>query len=329
MIAIGVASMDARGETAMFLERELKYVPVADFVPLASDALAQHHGLDSKKAETKKGKKPGEPDGLLIGGTLIVSDAQLNKIVVSGKPEALKIVDDLANAIDVRPRQVYVEAVIAEVELGKKISQGIDILRAVESIEHKGKQFKIADLLSGGQSGPAIFDPAKIGEEKLVFGAGSKNETFLRTYVAALESTGKLMVLSRPFVFTANNQKAEIASGERIGLPTERKGIFRSRKEKQEEEPAISFEEVMLRLTFTPLINSKDEVTLAMKLRNEELKNRKALKRGKPEIAVSELATTVRMPDKGIVVFGGIARPGGKELLVFLQPRIVSGTPGG
>ena len=48
------------------------------------------------------------PESLLVGNTLIIGDSQLNNVVVSGPPEQLRIIDQLLDEIDIRPRQVYI-----------------------------------------------------------------------------------------------------------------------------------------------------------------------------------------------------------------------------
>ena len=193
-----VGIFDAPSEIENFLKRELKYIPVSDFIPVASNALSRYvdnagrssggasssssrrtstssrgstgltgsssrsSGLSSSSrgttggfSGTNRGSSLGGgslsnsspitgPESILIGNTLLIGDSQLNNVVVSGPPEHLRIIDQLLDEIDIRPRQVYINAVIAQVSLGDDIKFGKDLLRTVEEIDVGGEKVNVA-----------------------------------------------------------------------------------------------------------------------------------------------------------------------------------------
>ena len=404
-----VEIFDAPSEIDNFLKRELKYIPVSDFIPVASDALSRYvdnsarssgsssarrtstnsrtsggltgsnrsSGLSSSSRGTTGGfsgtnrgsslgggnlSNPSQisgPESILIGNTLLIGDSQLNNVVVSGPPEHLRIIDQLLDEIDIRPRQVYINAVIAQVSLGDDIKFGKDLLRTVEEIDVDGEKVNVAGSFRTTASGTGVIDIANLAAVADAFprpdglGVWAQVGDYFNGYIQALENTNRFQVISRPFVFTANNQLASIASGERVAVPTQ---SISSLDAGGNVSSSIGFEEVLLRLDVVPLINSKDEVTLTVSQENENITGTTVIGGNEvPDIATQQFETTVRLPNKAIVVLGGIIQEDDnetvtglpfltkipliknivgstskqknrRELLIFLQPHIIETT---
>lgn len=407
-----VGIFDAPSEIENFLKRELKYIPVSDFIPVASNALSRYvdnaarssggasssssrrtstssrgstgltgsnsrsSGLSSSRGTTggfsgtNRGSSLGGgslsnsspitgPESVLIGNTLLIGDSQLNNVVVSGPPEHLRIIDQLLDEIDIRPRQVYINAVIAQVSLGDDIKFGKDLLRTVEEIDVGGEKVNIAGSFRTTAGGSGVIDVANLAAVADAFprpdglGIWGQVGDYFNAYIQALENTNRFEVISRPFVFTANNQLASIASGERVAVPTQ---SVSSLDAGGNVSSSIGFEEVLLRLDVLPLINSKDEVTLTVSQENENITGTTIIGGNEvPDIATQQFETTVRLPNKAIVVLGGIIQEDDnetvaglpfltkipfiknilgstskqknrRELLIFLQPTIIETT---
>jgi len=407
-----VEIFDAPSKIDNFLKRELKYIPVIDFMPVATNALSRFvdggtSGAGGTSSSSRRGatsssrtgaggitgsssrgssrssrtttggfsgtsgggglggsslSSPSElagPDSVLIGNTLLIGDSQLNNIVVSGPPEQLRIIDQLLDEIDIRPRQVYINAVIAQVSLGDDIKFGKDLLRTVEEISVDGETVNVAGSYKTATGGVGVIDVANLAAVADSFptpdglGVWAQVGDYFNGYIQALESTNRFEVISRPFVFTANNQLASIASGERVAVPTQ---SISSLDAGGNVSSSIGFEEVLLRLDVVPLINSKDEVTLTVSQENENITGTTVIGGNEvPDIATQQFETTVRLPNKAIVVLGGIIQEDDnelvtglpfltkiplvknllgstskqknrKELLIFLQPHIIETT---
>jgi type II secretory pathway component GspD/PulD (secretin) len=170
-------------------------------------------------------------------------------------------------------------------------------------------------------------------------------------YLRALEATGRFTVLSRPTIFTTNNQRGTISSGQRIAVPTNsyQGGVSTGISTN------IEYRDVVLSLEVIPLVNSPEEVTLTIALLNDDIVGEQEIEGvgAVPTIGTRELVTTVTVPNGSTVVLGGLITvtdrdsvrgipilssiPGlGKlfstttkvedrqELLIFLQPQIVN-----
>lgn len=395
-----VEIFDAPSDVDNFLKRELKYIPVTDFLPVAQDALSRYvdqggggaaggrntntrttglNGNNNRNNNNTNNRNGNTgttggfsgggglsnpealsgPESLLVGNTLIIGDSQLNNVVVSGPPEHLRIIDQLLDEIDIRPRQVYISAVIAQVSLGDEIRKGYDLLRTVEEVQVGDNLVNIAGSFRNTIGGSTVINVDDLLTVSDAFprpdglGVWAEIGDFFNAYIQALEQTNKFQVISRPFVFTANNQLASIASGERVAVPTQ---TVSSLDAAGNVSSSIGFEEVLLRLDVIPLINSKDEVTLTITQENENITGTTTIGGNEvPDIATQQFETTVRLPNKAIVVLGGIIQeddnenvnglpllarvPGLKhvmgstlrqknrrELLIFIQPHIIEST---
>jgi type II secretory pathway component GspD/PulD (secretin) len=93
------------------------------------------------------------------------------------------------------------------------------------------------------------------------FAAGN----YLAGIVHLLESTGKFRVMSRPTVFTSNNKKAIIASGQEVPVPVStlsNSNIGGVINNTAAVSASIEYKKVVLQLEVVPLINSEKEVSL-------------------------------------------------------------------
>ncbi|MCU0781828.1 MAG: type II and III secretion system protein [Akkermansiaceae bacterium] len=172
----------------------------------------------------------------------------------------------------------------------------------------------------------------------------------------ALATNDDFTVLARPSIFTANNMKGVISSGEQIAIPTNSNTYYQGGGNTQ-----IQYVPVELRLEVIPLINSNDELTLQISLLSDEVSGSQTVAGAGPNggdltvprVTTRELVTTVTVPNNETIVLGGLitTRTGegvsgipllsdipilGKlfsyteaqneraELLVFIQPSIIS-----
>lgn len=166
----------------------------------------------------------------------------------------------------------------------------------------------------------------------------------------ALESHSDFKILSRPTVYTANNRKAVISSGSRIAVPTNQYSSGTTGQSTN-----IEYRDVLLRFEVVPLINSDEEVTLRISLVNDTVgPNQEVGNLTVPTIGTETISTTVTVPNNATVVLGGLVTeterntksgvpvlsriPGigrlfsrktkdvdRRELLIFIQPKIITG----
>lgn len=300
-------------------------------------------GLSDPQVDTK-------PVSVLVGRTLLVADNITNSIVVQGPPASVEIINNLLDEIDVKADQVMISTVFGQLTLGNELEYGIDWFRSLDTT---------GDGSIGGTIGGAL---PNIGVNGVDLGATANSGlgvygtigSHLSGYLTALQKTGDFNVISRPTIFTANNQKGMISSGQQIAVPS---NSYNGGVNGGGQSTNIEYRDVVLALEVIPLVNSADEVTLQISLVSQGVGENRTIGSGTnafevPDIISRELLTTVTVPNNQTVVLGGLITeeksksisgvpilsqiPGlGKlfsttkdvkrrnELLIFIQPKII------
>ena len=280
----------------------------------------------------------------------ITEEVTTRSIIVRGIDKDLDVVDNVIKEIDIRTKQVLIEAFIVEANS--------DFERALGT--RLGGYYQNKGRVAGGVSGPSSGSSTEVSLDDAVnlgsttdsltnfaatgatSGIGLLRRTttgILKAEITALESMGMAKTISNPKVFTLDNQVATVTQGEEIPYQTTSEGTT-----------STSFKEAALKLEVTPSIIGDGNVLLTIKV-NNDTPNR-STESDEPPINKMEIVTKLLVADGDIVVIGGIKKnvivnkksqtPGlgnvpiignlfkGKsksdnldELLVFIAPRIL------
>ncbi len=297
------------------------------------------------------------PEARLVGRTLLVADKITNSIVLQGPPSGLEIVERLLDQLDVKADQVIISTVIGQLTLDDSVDLGINYLYNDGNLKLGGGGTNSTTVTpaDGAKVRFPRFDPAAVTGSGLR-ALGTVGD--LGVYLKALQTKSDFTVLSRPSIFTANNQKGTISSGERIAIPTSSNSFTNGGASTN-----IEYQDVVLKLEVVPLVNSDNEVTMQIALLNDEQNGTQTIAGGGsnggdltvPRISTREVLTTVTVPNNETIVLGGliitrnnknksgipilssIPYVGGlfgtttdtktrSELMVFLQPSVVNST---
>jgi general secretion pathway protein D len=300
------------------------------------------------------------PQSVIVGKTRIISDAKDNKIVVIGPPESIQKVRDLLDKLDRRPQQVYLSTVIGQLALINETDFGVDFTQTYKKINDSAGVAS-SNLNSGfiNSSGTGVPIPQSILTQGLIPGTQGlaiyANITdAISAFVKALDTRSKFTILARPAVYTANNKRAVIASGQRVPVPGQTlTNVNSTNNNTASIASTIEYQDVELRLEVIPLINSNREVTLKIAQINDTLGNNVTISGNSvPEVNSQRLTTTVTVPSGATVVLGGLIQDQIKhtengipivdrlpyignlfkfqthnrtrnELLIFIQPTVV------
>ncbi len=299
-------------------------------------------------------------ESVLVGRTLLVADNITNSIVVQGPPSGVEIIEKLLDEVDVRADQVMISTVFGQLALTDDTTTGVNWLRAFR--EFSGEEGGAAvGLLTGGvppvnRLPDSMTSPIVDAANGLPGATGlniyGRIGSSLGAYVNLLQENTNFTILSRPSIFTANNQRGTISSGRRIAIPTNSNQFTGGGVSTN-----IEYRDVVLRLEVIPLINSPEEITLTIALVNDEVVGQSENIEGigsVPIIGTREILTTVTVPNNQTVVLGGLITtnqtesvtgvpilssiPGlgrlfstkstgedRSELMIFIQPSIISG----
>ncbi len=287
-------------------------------------------------------------------GTIEV-DQRSNTLIISDLQASLDKASSLISTLDRPQPQVEIEARIVLAtksftrEVGAKLGLGGEMSARL------GNPTPLAfpnNVLLGGRTGaPTGSDGApnavnlgvKGASSALGLALGAVNGAFnLDLAISALESQGKLTVVSTPRVTTQNNVEAEITQGTQIPIQVVANNTV-----------TVQFKDAALKLTVTPQITAANTVIMKIQLENASANFGQSVN-GIPPIDTQRANTTVLIGDGQTTVIGGIyvnsqdfkesrtpvlhkvpllgwlfkdalTDNQNKELLIFITPRILKG----
>jgi general secretion pathway protein D len=225
------------------------------------------------------------PKAVTIGNSKLIADQRANSIIILGNREVVTKVEKILDEMDVKAPQVALSTVIGQLTLSNNEEFGVDWFAKYDkrfvgtsrnnSIFSGGPIIPLpsaAPSISPGIIGGGIIDPSNlINFSQIIQNVGSGTNIYLAAgnafaaIVHLLESTGRFRVVSRPTVFTSNNKKAIIASGQEVPVPVStlsnvnNGGIVNNVASVSS---SIEYKKVVLQLEVVPLINSEKEVSL-------------------------------------------------------------------
>lgn len=252
----------------------------------------------------------GAPESMIVGKTQLIADPQSNSLVVSGSPEHIARIDQLLKEMDVRPQQIYISAVIGQLNLGKNYNYGFDFLKLMEDFSVRrdddssttSSSSSTGTLTNGGISFPATFKNFSFNQLNFYGQIGS-----LSSYLKLVDGNNDFKVLATPSVYAKNAAKSVISSGQRIAVPAQilsnggfSAGIASS-------SVSVEYRDVLLKLEVVPLINSDDEVTLKIAQINDNIVGTQTISGNTvPTIGTQQLVTEVAIKNGHTVVLGGL-----------------------
>jgi general secretion pathway protein D len=345
-----IAKLDQPVESDQPLVRPLNYLPVSDVFPVLLDMLRgkddstnstgtsqsqqqaqqqnQNQNGSSGLQSQSSGAIANSPDKLAevakqnppvsarVGSTSIVADSGANSIIIYGPPESKTKAGQIIDLLDQRPKQVYLAAVIGQLQLTEGMDYGATWFAKINTTGgsnnligaavNNGIASSINSLVANGLSNAISSFPSSL-TGLTVYGTVAQG---ISTYARFLETTGKFRTLSRPVVYTSNNKKATIFNGQNVPIPgqtTYNPSTTGGVVTNSSLTSSVQYQPVVLKLEIIPLINSDKEVNLIIAQHNDKLGDYVNVGGNQvPNILTQELTTTVRVPNGSTIVLGGL-----------------------
>ncbi|MGE3919371.1 MAG: type II secretion system secretin GspD [Gammaproteobacteria bacterium] len=289
----------------------------------------------SQQAQTNitQGTGPGSENKPKIE---LIAEPNTNSIIINAPPSLRQTLRNVVAQLDIRPAQVLVEAIIAEVDQKTAAALGIQWGSITPS---NALGILPIDSIAGFRAGIGI-----------ITGEGVHN---LQGIIKALAHDQKANILSTPSILVLDNHQAKILIGQEVSIqqstyPSNAGGAAIAT-------PYSTFnrEKVALHLYVTPQINQGKSISLNIDEGNDTLQN-PAETTTTPIVNISSIKTSVMINSGDIIVLGGLiqnqfavskekipilgdlpvvghlfgihsrAREK-KDLMVFLRPIIVTG----
>ncbi|HEX8358686.1 MAG TPA: secretin N-terminal domain-containing protein, partial [Longimicrobium sp.] len=267
------------------------------------------------------------------GEGVIVPDARTNSLLVRANRTDYALVESAVRQVDIRPLQVIIEVTIAEVRRNSDFSYALSASLGQQPIRDS-RNTTVGGSVAGAAREDLAIDARGIG--------GVDLNLTLRAGVAR----GVVSILSRPIVFAANNEEAEINVGDQrpfVQLQRTTDGGARDQ--------VVQYKDVGTRLAVLPTISADGYVQLRV---TQEVNTATAETgpQNAPVISTRSVQTALLVRDGQTAVLGGLSEAqrergsggipflssipviggafGSKsrasrntELYVFLTPRIV------
>ncbi|MBI4714619.1 MAG: hypothetical protein HY760_01510, partial [Nitrospirae bacterium] len=160
------------------------------------------------------------------GGVSVTADKATNSLIIMASPEDYERIKAIIEMLDVRRKQVYVEAAIMEMSMDKSRELGIEF-RTTEAFE-PGKTIIGGQTLLGPAGGnlssfavnPLDVTGLSVGVVKGTINFGGKTFLNIGALLRATQSDSDVNILSTPNILTMDNQEAKIIVAENTPFPT-------------------------------------------------------------------------------------------------------------
>ena len=209
-----VAMGDLPPERGAFVYK-LKHANATDLAAILTNLVARSQTV----AQTAPGTRPlFRPLSEFEAPVQVFADKATNSIIISSTKSAYTKLQSVIRDLDTRRKQVFVEAVILEVEVDRLRQIGTDPVTLVGA----GKSGAFAGI-GGFNTAPenlSTIAKAIIGDAVTGGAVSVLNTVNLRAFMQLLMSLTDTNILSTPQVLAADNQKAKIVVGENRPFPT-------------------------------------------------------------------------------------------------------------
>ncbi len=344
-----IAKLDQADDFSQPLVRPLNFLSVNDVYPVLSDMLKEKDdsangssgstagatpsqnskqsqnnvsstSISSTNGSTDTGDRLSDPEhstpqSITLGNTSIIADPNANSIIVYGPSDTQKKAAEIIDLLDQRPKQVYLAAVIGQLQLTEGMDYGAAWFAKVNNggsnnlvgaAVNSSLSSVLTNLVTTSLTNAINSFPSSL-TGLTVFGTVAQG---ISTYAHFLESTGKFRTISRPVVYTSNNKRATILSGQLIPVPgTSSYNTVGSvgTNSLNNVTSTINYQQVALKLEIIPLINSDKEVNLQIVQVNNTLGAAVTIGGNSVnQVNTQELTTTVRIPNGSTIVLGGL-----------------------
>jgi general secretion pathway protein D len=271
---------------------------------------------------------PPGPPPIFKQEVRIVADEVTNSLVVLATRRDYQLILDVLKRIDVVPRQVVLEVMIAEVVLGKGLEFGISYAFSDGSLRNAlpptaadptTDDDNDATPRTDPTSGTDLFNVLEpvaglIGTAQRVPGAGGafavlKSGQDFQIFLNALQARTNVKMLAAPHVIAADNREAYILVGQSIPILTNTTAFADSNGTISN---SVQYRDTGKILTVLPQVNSKGLVNLQIRQEvSAVLETRDGAQTsfgstGSPAFSTREIDTTLVVNDGATVLMGGI-----------------------
>ncbi|MEM9420231.1 MAG: secretin N-terminal domain-containing protein, partial [Planctomycetota bacterium] len=276
----------------------LNYISSTDAAAFITPLLSGN-GSITATGEPDAGFLPSQTDG---GEN---SFAHADTLLIRDYEENVEEIETVLKELDVRPKQVLVEATILQATLTEQNAFGVDfsVVANFDALADFTNPLGVVDQMingtntgGGGTGVSSTVGNTATGNSGIKVGVtGSDASVFLR----ALDSVTDTTVLAKPNILVLNRQKADLLVGERLGY-------LSTTVTDTSETQTIEFLDVGTQLSVRPFVS--EEGNIRLELRPSVSDGTTRLEGGFiiPDETTQELVTNIIVESGQTVVLGGL-----------------------
>lgn len=287
-------------------------------------------GAQGQPAAAAQPRAPGQPASSqatlrsvvtadLEGGVKVTADKATNSLVIVASPNDYETLVGVIKKLDIRRRQVFVEAAILEIDLNKsrqlgaewrvagEVSGGSGALLGGTNFDFAGNVNEMLTAIAAGGS-PMVFS----GTGLLAGGIGGTVKLPDGTEVPAVaailraaKTRSDIKILSSPHLLTQNNKEAEIIVGENVPFIT---STSRDSTNLANVINTVERKDVGITLKITPQIHESEFLSLDIYQESSAIKDTTESTTVGPTTTKRSARTTVLVKSGDTVMIGGITQ---------------------
>jgi general secretion pathway protein D len=276
-------------------------------------------------------------DAMLSGETIIIPDPSTNSLLIRGSQSDYELVAAAVKELDIRPLQVLIQVLIAEVRRDRSLTFGVDVFLPPARLPgHPNTSFEGSQQGLGGV-GDAVLRVVGIGGDK-----------DLAITLSAAAARGDVTIVSRPTVIAVNNERAEISVGSQRPFIQVQRSLPTDAPSRDQ---VVQYKDVGTKLSVRPTISADGYVML--QVTQEVSAATTETQFDAPVISTRSVQTQLLLKDGQTVILGGLSdrqrdvsqqgvpilssipligglfgrasrRTTETELFLFITPRIIS-----
>jgi type II secretory pathway component GspD/PulD (secretin) len=270
-----IKKLDIKISKEVQLEAEKVKIPTVTRMFVLKYAEAEEIKITLEELKSKEGK--------------VIANKEANAIIVTDTPVNVEKISKYLEELDIEPRQVLIEAKIAEITLDKDTQLGINWQKFDFLILES--EVKPGQAYTGG-----VTTDFALGNTGLTLNVFEQNTDVV---LNALTEMTDVDLLSSPKIVTLDHQEAYINVGEKVPYIV-------SRVEEGVVTETVDWQEVGIKLTVTPHISPNNTVIMDIHPEVSEVKSETV--QGYPRIATREATTQVLIRDGQTIAIGGMIK---------------------
>ncbi len=280
----------------------LNYINAADASNFVSPLLSAS-GSIAVSGEAKTGFQPSMSDG---GEN---SYAHTDTLIIRDYPENVTEILAVLEELDVRPKQVLIEATVLQARLTENNALGVDfaIFFDLNVTDFATPLGAVANLISGSdQAGDKIDSGGAMTTSVGNVSSGTSGMKIgvvgsdAAVYIRALDSVTDTNVLAMPKLLVLNRQKADLLVGEKLGY-------LSTTVTETSQTQTVEFLDVGTQLTVRPFVGEDNFVRIEMRPSVSDGSTDRTVNNFViPETTTQEMTTNVIVKSGKTIILGGL-----------------------